>query len=66
MLDETWKIRVVLKMNHPRRSPSQKQTMVSGLDKVISIPVRVPTLDTRYDPEYTIHHIHVLLLSSRN
>ena len=40
-------------IDHPRRSPSGKQTIVSRLDKVIGIPVRVLTPDTRHGSEYT-------------
>ena len=39
--------------DHPRRSPSGKQTMAHRLDKFIGIPVRVPTPDNRYGTEYT-------------
>ena len=36
---------------HPRQSPTRKQTMVR-LDKVIGIPLSVPTPDTQYNAEY--------------
>ena len=52
-LDETWTARFVLDpTDHPRRSPSRKQTMAIRMDKVIGIPVIVLVLDTRFGPKY--------------